>query len=112
MDNDDLLSVFIYEEDNGLSTCFHETYFKDMLGGQLDAYVFPDSLTPPDKVLDFHEYDEEISHSVHIWDNRLNDMGLTLAPFFDIIKVVFLISKWNVVFNIHEVHIQVIPMTY
>lgn len=84
-------------------------FFKDMLKFQLDPYYFPDSLKPPDNTLDFHEYDDNLSHTLYIWENQNNDLGLNLAPSFDIVKVCFVFHRWTQVYSIHEIHIQVKP---
>ena len=71
--------------------------------------MFPDTLEPPDETLDFYEFDEFLSHTILIWNNDDNEFGLNLRPFFDIVKVCFVISKWTEIYSIHEVHIQVLP---
>ena len=104
-----MLAVFIYEEDNHRSSCFYEPFFKNLLPPQLDAVLFPDYMSPPDKKYEFRAFDDGISHSVYIWNNCVNDMGLSLAPFYFISKVVFLICRYSELYSIHEVHLQISP---
>lgn len=104
-----MLGVYIYEEDNHRSSCFYEPYFKDMLPRQLDASYFPDFLSAPDFKYDFCEFEYALSHSVYIWNNCGNDIGISLAPYYFINKVVFLICRYSELYSIHEVHLQIIP---
>ena len=75
--------------DNGTATCFNEEFYTDLLSGQLAAERFPDRVIPANYSRDYREYDDEdvVTHSLHIWDNRDNDLGIHLRPGYELDKV-------------------------
>ena len=79
--------MFIYLRENGPATCFNEKFYEEVLSVQLSARRFPDHIIPSDFKRDYHENGGDVTHSLHIWDNRDNDVGINLKPGYDVDKV-------------------------
>ena len=114
--HDDFIDFIFYEhysDQNVNSSSFHEPLLKYLCKPQFQADVFPFSKTDPDLVHTLNEFGpDEPSCDIFIWNDKAAVLEIDLKPVYDIVKLLFVYSKWTETVSVHEVHIlcKTIPL--
>lgn len=112
--HNDMVDVTFYESfsnENQCVTKYDENLLKTVLEPQIQANRLPSSLCDPDFYRDLYENnDGNISHSIYIWDSRINHLEIDLDSIYSKQKVIFVISRMEEVMRLHELIFMVSPI--
>ena len=112
--HDDIIHCCVYEDgskETNVSSAFNQPLLKNLLSPHIVAEKFPTSVIDPDILEDLYLFgDDQISHTVFVWNETVSDLRFDLIPVYSVEKSVLLFDRGTDIISFHELYLKVTPV--